>query len=192
VLGLPDYASIGAWLFHTATGEPLDLKGIRKDQSYLGESAGYHVWLIYKPELDFLKSREASLTLSFAERIAGQKDKAIWSLRRPGSYPKKCCCRWGWNTLPCPSRSTVSRRSNPMHWQDYIHNDPAVLVGKPVIKGTRLSVDFLLGLLAEGWTEARILENYPQLSREALQAVFAFTAEVMRDETIYPLRSGAA
>ena len=79
-----------------------------------------------------------------------------------------------------------------MKWQDYIHTDPAVLVGKPVIKGTRLSVDFLLGLLAEGWTEAQILENYPQLSHEALQAVFAFTAEVMRDEMIYSLKSGVA
>jgi uncharacterized protein (DUF433 family) len=79
-----------------------------------------------------------------------------------------------------------------MIWQDYIHIDPAILVGKPVIKGTRLSVDFLLGLLAEGWTEQTILENYPQLSHEALQAVFAFTAEVMREESIYPLRSGTA
>ena len=79
-----------------------------------------------------------------------------------------------------------------MQWQDYIHTDPAVLAGKPVIRGTRLSIDFLLGLLAEGWTEARILENYPQLSHEALQAVFALTAEIMREESIYPLRGDSA
>lgn len=79
-----------------------------------------------------------------------------------------------------------------MNWHEYIHSDPTVLAGKPVIKGTRLAVDFLLGLLAEGWTEKTILENYPQLSREALQAVFAFTAEVMRDESIYPLESSVA
>ncbi|HGG60596.1 MAG TPA: DUF433 domain-containing protein [Gammaproteobacteria bacterium] len=54
-----------------------------------------------------------------------------------------------------------------MNWQKYIHSDPTVLTGKPVIKGIRLAVDFLLGLLAEGWTEKTILENYPQLSREA-------------------------
>nr|VFJ96660.1 MAG: Uncharacterized conserved protein, DUF433 family [Candidatus Kentron sp. LFY] len=58
-----------------------------------------------------------------------------------------------------------------MNWQNHIHTDATVLTGKPVVKGTRLSVDFLLDLLAEGWTEARILENYPQLSHEALQAV---------------------
>ena len=79
-----------------------------------------------------------------------------------------------------------------MQWQDYIHSDPTVLVGKPVIRGTRLSIDFLLGLFAEGWTEARILENYPQLPHEALQAVFAFTAEVMREESIYPLGNDTA
>ena len=79
-----------------------------------------------------------------------------------------------------------------MNWHEHIDADPAVLVGKPIIKGTRLSVDFLLGLLAEGWSEARILENYPQLSHESLQAVFAFTAEVMQEETLYPLKSGAA
>ncbi|MCY3986907.1 MAG: DUF433 domain-containing protein [Candidatus Dadabacteria bacterium] len=72
-----------------------------------------------------------------------------------------------------------------MEWQDYIHSDQSVLSGKPVVRGTRLSVAFLLGLLAEGWNEPRILENYPQISQEALQAVFAFAAECMRDELIF-------
>ena len=58
-----------------------------------------------------------------------------------------------------------------MRWHDHIHSDPSVLLGKPVIRGTRLSVEFLRGLLAEGWTEQDILESYPQLSREALRAV---------------------
>jgi uncharacterized protein (DUF433 family) len=78
-----------------------------------------------------------------------------------------------------------------MNGQDHIDSDPAVLAGKPVIKGTRLSVDFLLGLLAEGWLESALLENYPQLSRQSLQAVFAFSAECMREEAIYPLKTGA-
>ena len=73
-----------------------------------------------------------------------------------------------------------------MNWRDYIVSDPGVLAGKPVVKDTRLAVDFLLGLLAEGWTEQQVLENYPHLSKEALQAVFAFSAECMREEAIYP------
>ena len=79
-----------------------------------------------------------------------------------------------------------------MNWREHIYIDAAVLAGKPVVRGTRLSVDFLLGLLAEGWSEPQILENYPQLSHQALQAVFAFAAEVMRDEAVYPLKSGTA
>lgn len=67
---LPDYRSLGAWLFHTATGEPLTPDKVREDDSYLGESPGYHVWLIYRPDLDWLKSRDAALTLTMAERIA--------------------------------------------------------------------------------------------------------------------------
>ena len=72
-----------------------------------------------------------------------------------------------------------------MEWHDYIHGDQSVLSGKPVVRGTRLSVEFLLGLLAEGWTEQEILENYPQISQEVLQAVFAFAAECMRSELIF-------
>ena len=64
-----------------------------------------------------------------------------------------------------------------MDWRVYIVSDPSVLMGKPVIKGTRIAVEFILGLLAEGWAEEQILENYPTLTRESLQAVFAFTAE---------------
>ena len=73
---LPDYANLGAWLFHTATGEPLKQDGVRQSDWYLGQSRGYHVWLIYKPDLNFLKSRDAALTLTLAEKItATHKDK---------------------------------------------------------------------------------------------------------------------
>ena len=46
-----------------------------------------------------------------------------------------------------------------MKWNERIVIDPAVLAGKPVIRGTRLAVDFIVGLLAQGWTEADILRN---------------------------------
>ena len=71
-----------------------------------------------------------------------------------------------------------------MNWKDYIHSDPRILVGKPVVKGTRLSVVFILGLFSNGWTEQQVLENYPQLTRESLRAVFAYVQECMEDETI--------
>jgi uncharacterized protein (DUF433 family) len=52
--------------------------------------------------------------------------------------------------------------------------DPAVLTGKPVVRGTRLSVDFIIGLMADGWSEAEILRNYPGLTREDLAACLAY------------------
>jgi uncharacterized protein (DUF433 family) len=69
------------------------------------------------------------------------------------------------------------RSLNAMGWQDYIHSDPDILLGKTVVKGTRLTVEFILGLIATGWTQEQLLENYPSLTPEALHAVFFnFTA----------------
>ena len=79
-----------------------------------------------------------------------------------------------------------------MTWKDYITSDPDVVVGKPVVRGTRLTIDFLLGLFAAGWTQEQVLANYPQLTPEALRAVFAFAAEVTQDEALHVLRRGAA
>jgi uncharacterized protein (DUF433 family) len=67
-------------------------------------------------------------------------------------------------------------------WRLYIHADPDILAGKPVIKGTRLAVEFVLELFAAGWSMEAILESYPSLTPEALQAVFAYSAEVTREE----------
>lgn len=77
-------------------------------------------------------------------------------------------------------------------WHEYIHSDPAVLLGKPVIKGTRISVSFVLDLYAEGWTESMIIENYPHLTKMSLRAVLLFTAECMKQENLYPLYRDAA
>lgn len=74
-----------------------------------------------------------------------------------------------------------------MDWRQYIYSDPKVLLGKPTVKGTRLSVEFILGLLANGWTVQQVLENYPSLTPQAVQAVFVFVAECMREESLYML-----
>ncbi|MDP2956496.1 MAG: DUF433 domain-containing protein [Longimicrobiales bacterium] len=78
-----------------------------------------------------------------------------------------------------------------MAWQDFIHSDPEVLAGKPVVRGTRLAVDFLLSLLGQGWSQEEILENYPQLTHDALRAVFTFAAETLHEEAYYPVDLGA-
>jgi len=72
-----------------------------------------------------------------------------------------------------------------MNWQDYIVSDNEVLHGKPVIKETRISVEHLIDLLAQGWKMSEILENYPQLSTDSLQAVFAYLRDCMDDGLLF-------
>jgi uncharacterized protein (DUF433 family) len=72
--------------------------------------------------------------------------------------------------------------TSTMDWRDRITSDPQVLVGKPIVKGTRISVELILGWLANGWTFEMILESYPHLSRDDVLAALAFAAEMMREE----------
>ena len=60
-----------------------------------------------------------------------------------------------------------------MNWQDYIVSDNQVLLGKPTIKGTRISVELILELLSSGWTEEQILESYATISAESLRTVIS-------------------
>jgi uncharacterized protein (DUF433 family) len=64
--------------------------------------------------------------------------------------------------------------------------DPAILAGKPVIRGTRLSVDFIIGLMADGWSEADILRNYPGVVHEDLAACLAYARDVLKSGRVYP------
>ena len=61
-----------------------------------------------------------------------------------------------------------------MDWQERITIDPEVLVGKPIIKETRISVEFVLDLLGRGWTIEQILEEYDHLAHEDIQACLAY------------------
>ena len=60
-------------------------------------------------------------------------------------------------------------------------------MGKPVIRGTRLAVEFIVGLLADGWTYETILENYPQLKKEDIFAALSYARDVLKEEKVYPL-----
>ncbi len=72
-------------------------------------------------------------------------------------------------------------------WRAIIHSDPAILLGKPVVRGTRLSVDFILRLFGNGWTVQDVLESYPGLTAQSLRAVFAYAGECMSEEALYDL-----
>jgi uncharacterized protein (DUF433 family) len=69
---------------------------------------------------------------------------------------------------------------------DRIVVDPDILVGQPIIRGTRISVEFIIGLLADGWTEPQILEDYPHLAHEDIAACLAYARDVVAEQTVYP------
>ncbi len=68
-----------------------------------------------------------------------------------------------------------------------IVSDPAVMMGKPVIAGTRITVELVLEKMAAGETEEQILEAHPRLTREGIRAALAFAAEALRADVIYPM-----
>jgi uncharacterized protein (DUF433 family) len=76
-----------------------------------------------------------------------------------------------------------------MNWQERIAIDPAILTGKPTVKGTRIAVEFVVDLLARGWTQEDILREHDHLSAEDIQACLAYASEMLQSERVYPTPS---
>lgn len=72
-----------------------------------------------------------------------------------------------------------------MTWSDHIAVDPDVLVGKPVIKGTRIAVEFVIDLMARGWTTEQILREYDHLTPEDVRACLSYAGELVESERAY-------
>jgi len=72
-----------------------------------------------------------------------------------------------------------------MQWQDRIVIDPNVLVGKPVIKGTRIAVELVVDLLARGWSKEQVMQQYDHVTAEDIQACLAYASEVLKSEKVY-------
>jgi uncharacterized protein (DUF433 family) len=75
-----------------------------------------------------------------------------------------------------------------MEWHERLSIDSEVLVGKPAVKGTRISVEFVIDLLASGWAEVQILGNYPQLHPDDLRACLQYASHILHAEKVYPIR----
>ncbi len=69
---------------------------------------------------------------------------------------------------------------------DLIRSDPSVMMGKPVVSGTRITVELILEKLAAGETVEQIIEAHPRLTVEAIRAALAFAAEALRADVVYP------
>lgn len=74
-----------------------------------------------------------------------------------------------------------------MDWRKRIAIDPAVLLGKPVIKGTRISVELVIDLMGRGYTHQQILEQYDHITNEDIQACLAYAGEMLKQERVYAL-----
>lgn len=74
-----------------------------------------------------------------------------------------------------------------MDWRDRISVDPGILVGKPVVTGTRISVEHVLDILAAGWTVPQILENYPTLTEPDIRACLSYASDVLHGERVYAI-----
>ncbi len=70
---------------------------------------------------------------------------------------------------------------------DLIKSDPSVMMGKPVITGTRITVELILEKLAAGETVEQIVEAHPRLTEEAVRAALAFAAQALRADVVYPI-----
>jgi len=73
-----------------------------------------------------------------------------------------------------------------MTWQERIVLDPAVLTGKPTVKGTRISVEFVVDLMARGWSHDEILREYDHLTADDIQACLAYASDLLQSERVYP------
>lgn len=76
-----------------------------------------------------------------------------------------------------------------MSWRDRIRIDAEILAGKPVVKGTRIAVELVVDLLAQGWTQEQILESYPNLTADDIRACLAYASEMLHAERVYPLKT---
>ncbi|HJO81180.1 MAG: DUF433 domain-containing protein [SAR202 cluster bacterium] len=76
-----------------------------------------------------------------------------------------------------------------MDWRERITADSSVMVGKPVVKGTRITVEFIIQLLGNGWSIEEILDNYPHISEEDIRACLLYTHDIVKTVRGYPLKA---
>ena len=122
----------------------------------------------------------------------------FWIDVRQGNCWCKPCAAES-DVVPCPSfdiRGTMDRHAHPAlscadkeksrGGTSTHHVDPDVMVGKPVVRGTRITVELVIGLLAQGWIEQDVLSAYPHLTHDDVLACLAYAQDVVSSEKVYP------
>ncbi len=76
-----------------------------------------------------------------------------------------------------------------MSWPDRIVIDPDILVGKPVVKGTRIAVELVIDLLARGWSQEQVMQQYDHITVEDIRACLGYASEILKSERVYPVQA---
>ncbi len=79
-----------------------------------------------------------------------------------------------------------------MNWRDHIDRTPAVIGGKPKIKGTRIGVELILERLGDGWTAEQLVEAYPHVTAEQIQACQSYAADMLATDEVLDIPTSAA
>src|SRR5436309_3388467 len=104
---------------------------------------------------------------------------------------RRCCISRSLGTVEFrPDYLSAKAGRNAMNWQDRITVNPKILVGKPIIKGTRIAVEFVIDLLGRGWSKEQVLREYDHLTPEDIQACLAYASDVLKSERVYLLPTG--
>ena len=74
-----------------------------------------------------------------------------------------------------------------MDWRGHIAIEPRILAGKPIVKGTRISVELVIDLLAAGWSPEQVLDSYPTLRADDIRACLAYASDILHGEKVFPL-----
>jgi uncharacterized protein (DUF433 family) len=94
--------------------------------------------------------------------------------------------------MPALVDTVNNREQNCGMSNNWIESNPAVMMGKPVVKGTRVTVELILEKLAAGETIEEVIESHPRLTREAVLAALEFAARALKADVVYPVATEAA
>jgi uncharacterized protein (DUF433 family) len=123
------------------------------------------------------------------EDAASNSTIRIGSTRFPETHRLRSCGRYSGSARALASSNVSAEKTEqPMTMIEHsrISLEPDVLVGKPVIGGTRLSVEFVIGLMADGWSEADILRDYPGVTHDDIIACLAYARDTLSSEKVFP------
>ena len=84
------------------------------------------------------------------------------------------------------NRTRARQGTQILDWRERIVLDPGVLAGKPIVRGTRIAVELVVDLLAQGWTTDQVLAEYDHLTTDDVRACLAYASDVMRSEIVHP------